>query len=106
MKSFSFSIFFAAAIVVSGCVSVDREAQLALTGLNTGNDILAESWSSKLADKSTYSRNLGAVEAGRTMLLTGKYADALTRFSTAIDSHRSQPLLQNHKFFHKKSKLL
>lgn len=86
MKSFFYSIFLVAAIVVSGCVSIDREAQLALTGLNTGNDILAESWSSKLADKSTYSRNLGAVESGRTMLLTGKYADALQRFNSAVDS--------------------
>ena len=76
----------AALFALCGCVSVDRDAQRAVLGLKSGMDETAVTWSAELADESSYSKNLGKVEAGRTMLLTGKYAEARRRFSDAVDS--------------------
>ncbi len=73
-------------LVLAGCVSVDSDARTAREALRGGNDSLSLSWSEKLADDSVYSRNLGAVEAGRTALLCGRYAEAVRRFRAAVDS--------------------
>lgn len=79
-------VFLSLVAVACGCVSVDRDAQQAVAGLKNGSVEPAISWSSELADDSVYSRNLGLVESGRTMLLAGRYADALRRFSDAVNS--------------------
>lgn len=70
----------------AGCVTVDSDARDAREALRGGNDALALAWSAELADESVYSRNLGAIEAGRTAMLCGRYAEAVRRFRSAVDS--------------------
>ena len=76
----------AAFAAFSGCVTVDEEAMSAIAALARGDDAAAIAWSSELADKSHYSRNLGLVEAGRVNLLAGSYGEATRRFRAAVDS--------------------
>jgi hypothetical protein len=76
----------AIALAVCGCVSVDEDAREAIAALNSGNDAKAIAWGDELADKSHYSRNLGAVESGRVHMLAGNYASSESRFRTAVDS--------------------
>ena len=75
-----------AALAVGGCVSVDEDARDAINALSSGNDAKAVAWSDELADESHYSRNLGAVEAGRVNLLAGNYQASEVRFRNAVDS--------------------
>ena len=76
----------AVALAVGGCVTVDEDARDAINALGVGNDAKAVEWSAELADKSHYSRNLGAVEAGRVNMLAGNYAASEMRFRSAVDS--------------------
>jgi len=76
----------AVALAVGGCVTVDEDARDAINALGVGNDAKAVEWSAELADKSHYSRNLGAVEAGRVNMLAGNYAASEMRFRNAVDS--------------------
>jgi len=69
-----------------GCVSVQEEALAARRALETGNAQPALEWCDDLATDSVYSKNLGAVEAGRVRLLTGDTAGAETWFRKAVDS--------------------
>jgi len=75
----------AALVTAAGCVSVQEEAIAARRALDGGDAAKAVAWADDLAD-STYSKNLGAVEAGRVRLLTGDMAGAEARFRTAVDS--------------------
>jgi len=72
--------------VSAGCVSVQEEALAARRALQTGDAKTALEWCDDLAADSTYSKNLGAVEAGRVRLLTGDTAGAETWFRKAVDS--------------------
>lgn len=76
----------AAALAACGCVSVDEDARAAIDALSAGNDAKAVAWGDELADESHYSRNLGAVEAGRVNMLAGNYAASEMRFRNAVDS--------------------
>ena len=76
----------AVALAVGGCVTVDEDARDAINALGVGNDAKAVEWSAELADKSHYSRNLGAVESGRVNMLAGNYAASEMRFRSAVDS--------------------
>ena len=76
----------AVALAVGGCVTVDEDARDAVNALGAGNDAKAVEWSVELADSSHYSRNLGAVEAGRVNMLAGNYAASEMRFRSAVDS--------------------
>jgi hypothetical protein len=83
-----FCVFCSAALLVTfcGCVSVDRDAQRAVAALRSGNNAQAEAWSTDLAEDSYYSKNLGVVEAGRVAMLSGRFADGVRRFRSAMDS--------------------
>ncbi len=83
-----FCVFCLAALwmIVCGCVSVDRDAQRAIDALRSGNNAQAEAWSTDLAEDSYYSKNLGVVEAGRVAMLSGRFADGVRRFRSAMDS--------------------
>ena len=65
---------------------MDEEARRAVSSLGMGNDAPALAWSAELADESIYSKNLGAVEAGRVNMLAGRYAESERRFRAAVDS--------------------
>jgi len=68
-----------------GCVSVQDEAIAARQALDGGDAAKAVAWADDLAD-SFYSKNLGAVEAGRVRLLSGDTAGAEEWFRKAVDS--------------------
>ncbi len=74
------------ALAFCGCVSVDRDALNAQSSLRNGNDAEAARWSAELADGSSYSSNLGTVEAGRVAFLGGSYNLARERFLSAVNS--------------------
>ena len=86
MRRFGIALIGLAALAVGGCVTVDEDARDAINALNSGNDAKAVEWSGELADKSHYSRNLGAVEAGRVNMLAGNYSVSEVRFRNAVDS--------------------
>ena len=86
LRRFGIALIGVAALAVGGCVTVDEDARDAINALNSGNDAKAVEWSGELADKSHYSRNLGAVEAGRVNMLAGNYSVSEVRFRNAVDS--------------------
>ena len=86
MRRLGIAQVVAVALAVGGCVTVDEDARDAINALGVGNDGKAVEWSADLADKSHYSRNLGAVEAGRVNMLAGNYAASEKRFRDAVDS--------------------
>lgn len=98
-----FNILIITAFAFCGCVSVDRDALNAQSSLRTGNDAEAAKWSAKLADNSTYSSNLGTVEAGRVAFLGGSYNLARERFlaavNSAVDKSESAPKLKATDMF-------
>ena len=69
-----------------GCVSVQEKALAARQELVGGDAAHALAWADDLALDSSYSKNLGAVEAGRVRLLTGDFSGAETWFRQAVDS--------------------
>lgn len=73
-------------LAFSGCVSVDEEALAARASLDSADSAPAVRWSEELANESSYSQNLGLVEAGRVRLLRGETAAAETYFRRAVDS--------------------
>lgn len=76
----------ALAAALCGCVSVDEEARRAVQSLSVGEDAAALAWSADLADDSSYSKALGAAEAGHVNLLVGNYAEAERRLRAAVDT--------------------
>jgi len=68
-----------------GCVSIQEESIAARQALDGGDAAKAVAWADDLAD-SFYSKNLGAVEAGRVRLLSGDTAGAEEWFRKAVDS--------------------
>lgn len=70
----------------AGCVSVDSDAVSAQDSIRMDQAVQAVGWSEHLAKESVYSKNLGAVEAGRVKMLCGDFASAETWFRTAVDS--------------------
>lgn len=70
----------------AGCVSVDQEALNARHAVQAGHAESAVAWGEKLATDSSYSRNLGMVEAGRVRMLSGDFAAAEGWFRKAVDS--------------------
>ncbi|MGN0833191.1 MAG: hypothetical protein ACI4RD_06040 [Kiritimatiellia bacterium] len=91
------SAVFAAALAVAGCVSVDGDALAARNAVLSGNAAAAVRYGEELAD-STYSANLGYVEAGRANLLAGNFPAAAAWFrkgvESAIDRKESQPKIK------------
>lgn len=73
-------------LAFSGCLSLDEEARAARAALDTAESSAAVRWSEELANESSYSQNLGLVEAGRVRLLRGETAAAETYFRRAVDS--------------------
>lgn len=73
-------------ILFAGCVSVDRDAETAISALRAGDGAKAVEWSRDYAENSHYSRNLGFVEAGRVNMLLNNHAQARDSFRKAIDS--------------------
>jgi len=69
-----------------GCVSVDEAARAARTAIQAGQYDGAVRWSEELATDSTYSKNLGVVEAGRVQMLRGDFVRSEEWFRRAIDS--------------------
>ena len=80
----SVCLFLGAA--AAGCVSVDQEALNARNAVQAGRAESAVAWGEKLATDSSYSRNLGMVEAGRVRMLSGDFAAAEEWFRRAVDS--------------------
>ena len=80
----SVCLFLGAATV--GCVSVDQEALNARNAVQAGHAESAVAWGEKLATDSTYSENLGMVEAGRIRMLGGDFAAAEGWFRKAVDA--------------------
>lgn len=80
-----FPILFLLA-AASGCVSVDQEALNARAAVQADRASAAVAWSEKLATDSSYSKNLGMVEAGRVRMLSGDFATAEGWFRKAVDS--------------------
>ena len=80
------SITLSAALAFCGCVSVDKDAKGAIDAMRLGDDTKAIAWSDDLADDSTYSKNLGLVESGRSHMLAGESRAASARFRAAVDS--------------------
>jgi len=74
------------AFAFAGCVSVDEDALNARKALQSGKTSEAVTWAEELANESHYSRNLGAVEAGRVQMLAGNHVAAEKWFRTAVDS--------------------
>ena len=72
--------------VAAGCVSVDQEALNARAAIQADRASAAVGWSEKLATDSSYSKNLGMVEAGRVRMLSGDFAAAEGWFRKAVDS--------------------
>ncbi len=83
---YSWFLSLATALAFTGCVSVQREAMTARSALAAGNAQPAMTWADQLATDSVYSKNLGAVEAGRVRLLSGDTAGAELWFRQAVDS--------------------
>ncbi len=74
----------AAAALLSGCLSYDREAAAAVSALQSGSDQTAVKWGIELSE-SAFSERLGEVEAGRIELLVGNAPAAEVWFRHAID---------------------
>lgn len=74
------------ALAFCGCVSVDEDARAAINALSSHEEAKAIAWGDALADKSHYSRTLGAVESGRVHMLAGNYQMSEARFRAAVDS--------------------
>ncbi len=74
------------AIAFGGCVSVQDDAIAARRNLDGGDPAQAVAWADDLATDSYYTKNLGAVEAGRVRLLTGDTSGAEKWFRQAVDS--------------------
>ncbi len=74
------------AVALAGCVSVDEEVRRARADVLSGAPAAALAWGENLATNSVYSKNLGAVEAGRLALLAGDTAKAEGYFRAAIDA--------------------
>lgn len=72
--------------VAAGCVSVDRDVVRARECICADQAVQAVGWSEGLANGSYYSKNLGAVEAGRVKMLCGDFASAENWFRKAVDS--------------------
>ena len=70
----------------AGCVSVDQEVLNARSAVQADRAESAVDWSEKLATESSYSRNLGMVEAGRVRMLSGDFVAAEGWFRKAVDS--------------------
>ena len=77
-------LFLLAAAV--GCVSVDQDALNARNAVQAGHAESAVAWGEKLATDSSYSKNLGMVEAGRVRMLSGDFVAAEGWFRKAVDS--------------------
>ncbi|MBO6167516.1 MAG: hypothetical protein J6P13_04100 [Kiritimatiellae bacterium] len=75
----------ATAFVLAGCLSIDRETELAIANLRSGNYESAIAWSEDLANSSVYSKRLGEVEAGRANMIAGNNQAASAWFRKAID---------------------
>ncbi len=78
--------FVLALAVFAGCVSVEEDARAAREAIRAGTPAAAVAWGEDLAINSTYSKNLGTVEAGRLALLAGDAGKAEQWFRAAIDS--------------------
>lgn len=72
--------------ISTGCVSVDQEALNARNAVLAGRAGSAVTWGENLATGSSYSKNLGLVEAGRVRMLSGDFAVAERWFRQAVDS--------------------
>lgn len=87
-----------ASLFVAGCVSIDNEA------LKARNSVIQQSfeypvtWSEKLVEDSSYSKNWGLLEAGRVHMLAGNHEKSLRFFreavDTAVDRNETAPTLK------------
>lgn len=80
------SVLSLAALISAGCISVDEDASAAIQAVRTGHGPEAVAWAEKLATESSYSKNLGLVEAGRVHFLLGDYETANTWLRAAVES--------------------
>lgn len=71
---------------LTGCVTADGEARAMRESLLAGNVAPVAQWSRELATESSYSKNLGKVEAGKVALLAGESGSAEQWFRAAVDS--------------------
>jgi len=85
MRKLTFSAL-AFSLAFAGCVSVQDDAIQAREAIRSGNTAAALKWCDDLANESSYSQNLGAVEAGRVRFLTDDMPGAETWFRKAVDS--------------------
>lgn len=87
-----------AALFVTGCVSVDEYAEKARKGVEAQNYDVPITWSEKLVEDSSYSKNRGLLEAGRVHMLAGNHDKSLQYFREAVDSavdrNEAQPKLK------------
>lgn len=83
---------------VGGCRIADSEALATRQALLTGRVDDAVRWSESLAQESSYSKNLGLVEAGRVRMLSGDWRTAESWFRQAVESavnrNESQPVIK------------
>lgn len=86
------------ALAISGCVSIDEDAQKARFEAMNGRYAYPIEWSTELAENSKYTKNLGLLEAGRVNMLAGNHDAALGYFrraiDTAVDRNETAPTLK------------
>ena len=91
-------IALAGVAALTGCVSVDKDAESAVNALRRGDSATALKWSTELATDSHYSTTLGKVETARVNMIAGNDATAAewyrTSVDTAIDRKESAPKIQ------------